>query len=824
MIKVRDGYGKLIGSNYNGDIAHVLLSNGGNLQYAVGSTASTLVQRNTSGQIESSVTSTVAPFVISSTKVNTNLNADLLDGFQATGLFQSLTSAADKNLYIKIGNTEKEVSLLYASYLGGVTKEGLFTEFVNVNDSTNPKSIKVTIGGTTKYLKVAYSDLAGKVICNSSTNDVDRPIVVTNKSNEVYYSTKVTLNYSTGNVTAPTFTGNLIGTANKVANNLILKIKSGSTENTDLYTYDGSTAKTLDIKQGSNITLTTAANSLTITASDSKVTQTNTTTNADYRVLFSATADDTTRTEAARKATNLLFNPSSGLLAAGGFVKSGSSDAYVLLGGGGHKALSELGGVSGNYVLKTGDIMTGNLQFTGGDNGRFIVINKADASIQHYATTTSGWSMGSFINDNAGNRLGAIAGAYGTTNTLTYCYYGGTWDNPSLVILPNKNVGINITTPVCTLDINGDTLIRGQIINNSDPGPDDVGVPGAGVYNYSPSMTDWLPNHKSFIGSAYNTQYDSWWNLISVRHRNGYSDGNAYGMYLTANFSQDNNLYWNKQENGSWIGERVLLDSANYGGYIHSNGYTMSQHIIDASGLNQNTWYPVTINVGTERFALIEVVTLWGWAKPSWSTHTSGFYVHKVWYTTGCGWGITNGPRRLIIHSDSLWCNSDPVRGIGQMTESSNEYFYVRGGGKYIVRVSHGCIPYLHTSTYTQYNQSIGPTTSAPAGIGAFASSYSFYAPAFYANSDINLKTNIQTITNSNNIPELKEFDWKKDGSHSYGLIAQELEEMGYSELVELNGEYKTVNYSAALSLIVGKLQVKIKELEKEIENLKNKN
>lgn len=29
MIKVRDGYGKLIGSDYNGNIAHVLLSNGG---------------------------------------------------------------------------------------------------------------------------------------------------------------------------------------------------------------------------------------------------------------------------------------------------------------------------------------------------------------------------------------------------------------------------------------------------------------------------------------------------------------------------------------------------------------------------------------------------------------------------------------------------------------------------------------------------------------------------------------------------------------------------------------------------------------------------
>ena len=52
--------------------------------------------------------------------------------------------------------------------------------------------------------------------------------------------------------------------ASKVANPLTLKIKTGTTEGTDLYTYDGSGTKTLDIKQGSNITLTAAAGSLTI--------------------------------------------------------------------------------------------------------------------------------------------------------------------------------------------------------------------------------------------------------------------------------------------------------------------------------------------------------------------------------------------------------------------------------------------------------------------------------------------------------------------------------------------------------------------------------
>ena len=54
------------------------------------------------------------------------------------------------------------------------------------------------------------------------------------------------------------------------------------------------------------------------------------------------------------------------LYGAGGFAKSGSSDSYVLLGGGGHKALSTLQSeYDGRYVNVTGDTMTGRLTMTG---------------------------------------------------------------------------------------------------------------------------------------------------------------------------------------------------------------------------------------------------------------------------------------------------------------------------------------------------------------------------------------------------------------------------------------------------------------------------
>lgn len=51
MIKVKDGYGKLIGTTYQGSATQVLLSNGGNLEFSSETKANTLVQRNASQHI-----------------------------------------------------------------------------------------------------------------------------------------------------------------------------------------------------------------------------------------------------------------------------------------------------------------------------------------------------------------------------------------------------------------------------------------------------------------------------------------------------------------------------------------------------------------------------------------------------------------------------------------------------------------------------------------------------------------------------------------------------------------------------------------------------
>ena len=159
-----------------------------------------------------------------------------------------------------------------------------------------------------------------------------------------------------------------------------------------------------------------------------------------------------------------------------------------------------------------------------------------------------------------------------------------------------------------------------------------------------------------------------------------------------------------------------LLDG-NHASKFYENGYIMFGYTINASSLNVNTYYPVTFSIDASSNVRIECrVALNSGTKPSWSTHASGFSVRKIWEVNGSGWG-TNPVNRRILVSDYAFATADPVRGVGQLTSSSVEYVYVRGGGNYYFYTSHNISPVLRTSTYTTNSQSVSPTTSAPAAI-----------------------------------------------------------------------------------------------------------
>jgi hypothetical protein len=111
-----------------------------------------------------------------------------------------------------------------------------------------------------------------------------------------------------------------------------------------------------------------------------------------------------------------------------------------------------------------------------------------------------------------------------------------------------------------------------------------------------------------------------------------------------------------------------------------------------------------------------------------------------------------------------------------------------------------------------------GIITSTSVFTGNVVSSGIVTAQDFDSLSDINYKTNVETVENALEIVDSLRgvsFDWKESGTGSYGVIAQELQEV-LPELVHGDNP-KTVNYNG----IIGVLIEAIKELKAEVEELK---
>ena len=93
-----------------------------------------------------------------------------------------------------------------------------------------------------------------------------------------------------------------------------------------------------------------------------------------------------------------------------------------------------------------------------------------------------------------------------------------------------------------------------------------------------------------------------------------------------------------------------------------SVGYMMQLTEIDASGLDENTWYPVTIAAGARMNIRVEVlVALDSGTKPSWSTHNRGFSTRKIWEWAPSTWGVNAVSDIKVYLSDFAHTNLDPV-------------------------------------------------------------------------------------------------------------------------------------------------------------------
>ena len=190
-------------------------------------------------------------------------------------------------------------------------------------------------------------------------------------------------------------------------------------------------------------------------SADTKVTQTASSNNADYEVLFSGTADNTTRTEGVGKTNRLLYNPANGrLFNKMNFADASKSDNGVsadtwqglLLGVDNSKRIISViedsvrtnGNITTSLLVRNYDtsgtqvankgislIMnkSGNLTYTVSDNANFrsaIGLGVTNISSQYSSTKTSGnWSVSGITAYRCGNVIQMQIAFKGNGNSVS---------------------------------------------------------------------------------------------------------------------------------------------------------------------------------------------------------------------------------------------------------------------------------------------------------------------------------------------------------------------------------------------------------------------
>lgn len=150
----------------------------------------------------------------------------------------------------------------------------------------------------------------------------------------------LTIGGTTSNATTVMSAG-VGGTDNQTdAGTYFLSISGGGNGVPSLYLHNrGSNANTISVTagditlggtsntwDGTNTSLKSAITAAAAGGTDVNVTQTATTTNSAYEILFSGTADNTTRTEGARKTSSLTYNPSTSTLTVASSISAAHLD------------------------------------------------------------------------------------------------------------------------------------------------------------------------------------------------------------------------------------------------------------------------------------------------------------------------------------------------------------------------------------------------------------------------------------------------------------------------------------------------------------------
>ena len=262
-------------------------------------------------------------------------------------------------------------------------------------------------------------------------------------------------------------------------------------------------------------------------------------------------------------------------------------------------------------------------------------------------------------------------------------------DGPATFRALDKNdVGLGNVDNVAALPLTGGTIIGAlNFANNTwNPVGDDVQI---GDHNTS--------------GSFYVQGLNGPTN-IKLKKNNDTSEGSGDSATITydgGNLIIDKTIQANLQGTADFA-NGTLFDKAQW---------------VNLTSLDQNTWYPVVSMNSIPYSGLHHIkcnVQLNSGSKPSWSTHSGGFTVNLDLLVTAFGQGTTYA-NSICLNNDSNWVTSgaNPA-GYSQMGNGSVAVFWLRGGGQYRLYADWDADWTVKTSTYTNNEQSVSPTTSYP--------------------------------------------------------------------------------------------------------------
>ena len=285
--------------------------------------------------------------------------------------------------------------------------------------------------------------------------------------------------------------------------------------------------------------------------------------------------------------TGIYANASTKMITANGFIKAGSDDSYVLLGGGNHKALSDFSMAHSHpYLPLAGGTMTGPIEFSYNNNGNCNV------------SRTSGFSMFYGNQENATSygfpfRYSSVISFMTGYCGIQFANYGGNGDARLLFrnisdqntwtnwyhILHSGNSSVTKSEQTITVTINGTSQsltnstynFSGAFFtsgNYNTAEHDANNITSNGVWYYTSNGPTTSLGASTNDGALYSQAYNSnWVGQITQDYRNG-------------------NLFVRGKNNGTWQAWRGICWSDNYTQRFHYSNQSNSPTYLWATNSN----------------------------------------------------------------------------------------------------------------------------------------------------------------------------------------------------------------------------------------------